>query len=367
MHHAPRILITEDERITAQHLRQILTRFGYEIIGVTSSGPAAIEKAGQSLPDLLLADIGLKGHLDGITVAAQIRERWHIPTVFLTAYADSETIKRARIAEPYGYLVKPFDEDELHATIEIALQQNSMRAAHDEQTRLNLNTIERTQEELIRTARKLVSAQEDERERIARDLHDDISQRLAVVSMKLTAMADQLPLESARFECEEISSALNSVSEDVRKLSHNLHPSAIEHLGLTAALRALAEDFERTESVPTRFSARDVPASLAHDTKLALYRIVQEALRNIAKHAAASSVEIALLGGANELYMSIRDTGTGFEVEKARTQPGLGLINMTQRALLIGADLHLTSTPDAGTYISVRVPLTQQKTAATGA
>jgi signal transduction histidine kinase len=355
--HAPRILIAEDERITAQHLRQSLTRFGYEVIGVTSSGPATIEEAAQKLPDLLLADIGLKGHLDGITAATQIREQWHIPTIFLTAYADSETIKRAQLAEPYGYLIKPFDEDELHATIEIALKQSSVLAARDEQTRLNLNTIERTQEELNRVARKLVCAQEDERQRLARDLHDDIGQQLALISMKLATMADKLPADEAKSECQEIMSAVNAVSDDVRKLSHNLHPSAIEHLGLKAALKALAEDFGETQSIPTRFSARDMPASLTHEVQLALYRIVQEALRNVAKHAAARSVDIALVGGANEIYLSIRDSGKGFPVEKARTEPGLGLINMAQRALLIGADLDLTSTPNAGTQISIRVPL----------
>lgn len=358
---APRILIAEDERITAQHLRQSLTRFGYEVVGVTSSGLAAIEQAGQKRPDLLLADIGLQGNLDGVTAATQIREQWHIPTVFLTAYTDSETIKRARSAEPYGYLIKPFDEDELHATIEIALQQSERITTRDEQSRVNLNTIQRTQDELDRVARRLVSAQEDERQRIARDLHDDIGQRLALISMKLMKVADQFSNDTARSECKGILSILDSLSEDVRKLSHNLHPSAIEHLGLAAALRSLTEDFEKTESIPTRFSARDVPASLTNNIKLALYRIVQEALRNIAKHAAARSVDITLLGGVDALYLSVRDVGKGFRIEKARTEPGLGIINMTQRALLIGASLDLTSTLDLGTQISVRVPLNQEK------
>lgn len=320
----PRILIAEDERITAQHLRQSLTRFGYEVIGVTSSGSAAIEQAGQKRPDLLLADIGLQGNLDGVAVATQIRKQWCIPTVFLTAYTDSETIKRAQIAQPYGYLIKPFAEDELHATNEIALQQNGLLASRDEQNRVNLNTIQSTQEELRRVTGRLVSAQEDERQRIARDLHDDVSQRLALVSMKFTKMADEFLGDAARAECQEVLTILDSLSEDVRKLAHSLHPSVIEHLGLTAALKSLTEDFEKTQSIATRFSARDVPASLTNDMRLALYRIVQEALRNIAKHAAAQSVDIALIGGVDELYLSVRDVGTGFQIEKARTQPGLG-------------------------------------------
>src|SRR4051812_9363952 len=122
----PRILIVEDERITAHHLQRVLIRFGYQVIAVASDGEAAIEEAGHKRPDLLLADIGLKGAVDGIEVANHVRRLWGIPTVFLTAYTDSKTMERARISEPYGYLTKPFAEDELHATIEIALQQKKL-------------------------------------------------------------------------------------------------------------------------------------------------------------------------------------------------------------------------------------------------
>src|SRR5579862_5386950 len=122
----PKILVVEDELITAQHLKQSLTRLGYRVVGVASSGAAALEAAAREMPDLNLADIRLQGDIDGIEVAAQFQRRWGIPTIFLTALADSETLKRAQVIEPYGYLVKPFSSDDLHAAIEIGLYRKAL-------------------------------------------------------------------------------------------------------------------------------------------------------------------------------------------------------------------------------------------------
>src|ERR1700694_65342 len=111
----PKILVVEDELITAQHLKQSLTRLGYHVIGVAASGAAAIQTAESGLLDLMLADISLQGNVVGIEVAAQFQRRWGIPTISLTALADSETLRRAQVIEPYGYLVQPFSADGLRA------------------------------------------------------------------------------------------------------------------------------------------------------------------------------------------------------------------------------------------------------------
>ena len=357
----PRLLIAEDERITAHHLRHVLTRFGYEVVAVTSSGEAAMVEAEQKRPDLLLADVGLKGTMDGIEVANVVRQQWGIPTVFLTAYTDSETMERARVSEPYGYLTKPFAENELHATIEIALQQKKLLEDRQRRSRDDLITIERNREEINILAGKLVTAQEEERQRVARDLHDDVGQRIALLSIKLSTLTEQLSSEREKAQCNEILADLDLLSDDIRNLSHNLHPAALEHLGLAPALRGLVEEFEERESIRTRFSARDLPTSLPSDVKIALYRIVQEALNNIAEHADAKSVDIALIGGSKDLYLSIRDVGRGFRLEAARTKPGLGLLSMAQRARLIGGTLDVHSEPSVGTRIDVCVPVVWEK------
>jgi len=116
------ILIVEDEAIIAKDLQVTLERLGYHVAGTTASGEVAIEMARRHLPDLVLMDIALKGQLDGIEAAAQIREVLGIPAIYLTAYADKATIERAKLTEPRGYLLKPFEEWELYAVVEAALR-----------------------------------------------------------------------------------------------------------------------------------------------------------------------------------------------------------------------------------------------------
>jgi signal transduction histidine kinase len=215
------------------------------------------------------------------------------------------------------------------------------------------------QEELTRLTAKLLSEQEEERRLLARQLHDDISQRLAAACINLSQLVDQLSGETAKSRCQRILSLLDALSEDIRFLSHELYPSALEHLGLATALQSLAREFEERESVTTRFSARDVPATLCHEVNLSLYRIVQEALKNVARHAAATSVDIAVGSRAEELYLSICDAGKGFTLGAAQPQIGLGLLSMIHRANLIGGTLDIDSEPGVGTRIMLHLPLSQ--------
>lgn len=121
-----KILIVEDEKIVAKDIHNCLRRFGYEVTAIASTGEEAIQKAVETKPDLALLDIRLRGETDGIVVAERIRDRLRIPVVYLTAYADEEMLRRAKPTEPFGYLVKPFGERELHSTIEMALHRHAM-------------------------------------------------------------------------------------------------------------------------------------------------------------------------------------------------------------------------------------------------
>jgi signal transduction histidine kinase len=123
------ILIVEDERIVARDIEKRLKKLGYHVVGAVASGEDAIRQARLALPDLVLMDIQLKGHLDGVQTAEQIHTDLDIPVIFLTAYADEETLQRAKVTEPFGYIVKPFDERDLHAAIEVALRRRLAEAA----------------------------------------------------------------------------------------------------------------------------------------------------------------------------------------------------------------------------------------------
>ncbi|HML26239.1 response regulator [Methanomethylovorans sp.] len=121
-----KILVVEDENIVALEIKKRLQKLGYIVPGVASTGEDAISKAEGILPDLVLMDIMLKGEIDGINAAGEIRKRFNIPVIYLTAYSDGDTIERAKLTEPYGYILKPFEEDDLRTTIEIALYRHQM-------------------------------------------------------------------------------------------------------------------------------------------------------------------------------------------------------------------------------------------------
>lgn len=356
-----RILIVEDERITSDHLRRLLKRRGYEIAGIASSGNDALDQMKQERPDLMLVDIGLPGICDGIQVAQRAREDYDIPVVFLTAFSDPDTIRRARISEPYGFIVKPFVEEELHATIEIALQQHAERKRRQEETLATTNVLSSTQEELRDVAARLLRIQEQERAQIARDLHDDVSQRFSLLQMLIEAVWQKLPAEIRNAQAADYSaivSELATLSQQLRDISHQLHPSILDDLGLVAALKNLADTFEGRYALPTRIIARNLSEEISLAVSIELYRIAQEALSNVARHAGQDvTVTITLQRSRGELDFSIADTGSGMDTEKLKSAQGLGLKSMAERAALVGGTLAIESALGEGTCIRVRVPL----------
>ncbi len=354
----PKILVVEDEAITADHLRRLLSRLGYDVVGVVGSGARGIELLEQTQPDLLLADIGLEDPIDGIAVATQAREVWGIPTVYLTAYGDAETMRRARITEPYGYLLKPFAEQELHATIEIALQQKIARSRQEQKEKAAAQLLVRTEDQLRAVTERLFSTQEGERKAIARDLHDDIGQKIALLQIEFEEACQKLPPGvQQRADFGKILTLIGELADSVREVSHRLHPSILEDLGLVAALRQLAETFHDRHGIPTRFSARKAPENLQPEVAVALYRIAQEALRNVAQHAGPAEVNIALVGGPDKVNLSIRDNGVGFDPESPSQRIGLGLISIVERVEAAGGEVTIQSRPQEGTRIQVKVPL----------
>jgi signal transduction histidine kinase len=356
-----RILIVEDERITSDHIRRLLRRLGYEIAGIASNGREALDRMKHERPDLMLVDVGLPGNYDGVQVARRARDDYEVPVVFLTAFSDPDTINRARESEPYGFIVKPFVEEELQATIEIALQQDTERKRRAEETLATAKILSSTKGELRAVTARMFRIQEEERAQIARDLHDDVSQRFALLNLSVEGLWQTLPVEirTARAaDFDGIVGELRALAQQLRDISHQLHPSILDDLGLVAALKNLAENFQRRYSLPTRVIARDVPAHIGVDLSVELYRIAQEALNNIVRHAGKDvTATILLQRGPGGLDFSIRDTGSGMDTENMKAANGLGLKSMAERAALAGGSLAIESVSGEGTCIRVRVPL----------
>jgi signal transduction histidine kinase len=214
------------------------------------------------------------------------------------------------------------------------------------------------QDALERLSGKLIDAQEKERGRIARELHDDICQRLAVLSLEIEhamGTSDVTPAQADRIQvawehCSEIAG-------DVQALSHELHCSMLDHLGMTAAVRDFCSVFSRQQGVVIEFTHVNVPTSLPKDVSLCLFRVVQEAVHNAVKHSGVSCFEVHLQGKPDRIDLEVRDAGAGFNLEKAQTNGGLGLISMQERLHLVKGAFTVESTTSHGTTIRASVPL----------
>jgi PAS domain S-box-containing protein len=221
-------------------------------------------------------------------------------------------------------------------------------------------SLRQTREGLRKLTAKLLHAQEEERRRIAREMHDDWTQRLALLGIDIVKLEKYLGTpEKARPLLRTMQEKLVELSEDVHALSRQLHPSILDDLGLVEALRSECASFSRREGVAVVYRPEHVPATLPKDVALCVYRVAQEALRNVAKHAAVNEAWVTLVATAAELLLRVEDKGVGFDPAGARSQPGLGLSSMEERVRLIQAELFVCSAPGAGTTVEVRVPLTR--------
>ena len=221
--------------------------------------------------------------------------------------------------------------------------------------------LQQSREDLQALAGQLLTAQEEDRRRISRDLHDDINQRLAMLSMDLRRMEKDpsSDLEHLRDEIRRVSECLTTVSDDVRQMAYRYHPSILEDLGLVKAVRRLVDDFSARTGITSSYVHKDPGALLSVEVTICLYRVVQESLSNITRHAQAAQVDVELICEDEVVSLSVRDDGVGFNVGKLAQVGGhLGLLSMKERVRLAKGTLEVESTPKHGTQIRVEIPLT---------
>lgn len=211
------------------------------------------------------------------------------------------------------------------------------------------------QQALEKVSGKLIEAQESERTRIARELHDDICQRLSLLSLELEQVSQTA--NGSRDRLIEIRRHCSEIAGDVQTLSHKLHSTKLDYLGIVAALRSFCHEFSKQQDVTVNFSHQNVPTSLPREISLCLFRIAQEALHNAFKHSETREFGIRLLGAADSMELEVTDQGAGFNLEAARKQGGLGLVSMQERIHLVKGSLSIESQPGCGTKVVARVPL----------
>jgi len=213
--------------------------------------------------------------------------------------------------------------------------------------------LERIEDERRRSGQLAMRAQEEERRRLARDLHDEVNQALTAILLRLEALAQETPPERAP-ELIELKRLVNQAMEELLNLARQLRPSALDDHGLVAALETQLKRFSARTGVEARLDTGGDPDRVAEVVQTAIYRVAQEALTNITRHAGATIVELVVAQTNGEVELRVSDDGRGFD-PTARGR-GLGLVGMAERARLVGGELDVRSAPGGGTTITLRVP-----------
>jgi signal transduction histidine kinase len=215
------------------------------------------------------------------------------------------------------------------------------------------------EEELRQLGGRLIKAQEEERSRVGRDLHDDLSQQLAVFSMELEELKRNIPEERGDLTSNVVSlmTRAQELNSHIHRLSYQLHPFKLHMLGLSAAIKSLCEEISDHRDLKIRFQHKGFPAALAPDISLCLFRIAQEALHNIVKHSGAREAKLVLTRNSEAVRFRVLDRGCGFDVEAAKMKKRLGLLSMRERLRLVGGEFSIRSRRSEGTQIDVLIPL----------
>jgi two-component system sensor kinase FixL len=206
---------------------------------------------------------------------------------------------------------------------------------------------------------RLIQAQEEAQMQLARELHDDLSQNLALLSIELEMFGQSPPAERGQIsgQMQEFAAQVKRLSSEVHRLSHDLHPAKLEQLGLVAAVRGFCKEFAAAHEMAIEFVDRSVPRAVPEDTALCLYRIAQEGLHNVVKHSSGTAARVELTMEGSELRLTVADDGVGFDPEKMRANGSLGLVSMSERARFVRGLLSVKSHAGKGTMVEVRVPI----------
>jgi signal transduction histidine kinase len=370
-----RVLIIDDEPANTRILERLLENAGYTDVRATNDPLEGMALCETWRPDLLLLDLHMP-EVDGYSILRQVTEPERGASrplvVVLTADVAPATRERALSLGAIDFLTKPFDH--LEALLRIRNHLSTRRLELDlveyataleervtERTvelRESLERLRETLEERRRLAARLVTAQEEERRRIAADIHDDTIQTMVAVGIRLELLARRLTQPDLRGEMDQLRSTVSESMSGLRQLLFELRPASLERTGLAAALEEYLDQAPRAGGpvYTLDVSLRTEPAL---EERVVLYRIAQEALANARKHAAATTVKVRLTDDGDGVRLEVRDDGRGFAPDRVQEQRGhIGLPSMRERAELSGGWCRVESAPGVGTTVTSWVPLT---------
>ena len=210
---------------------------------------------------------------------------------------------------------------------------------------VDVTDLKLAEEALSKLSGRLIDAQEEERKRIAREIHDDYNQRLAVLAIELESIEKEIgdSATESRTRLRKVWNKIVELSADLHSLSHRLHSSTLESLGLVAGVKAFVREFAVQQQIQVAFTHENIPRGVTEDVALCLFRVIQEGLRNIKRHSGSDSAEVRLEGFGEKLHVSVVDRGRGFDVNNCGPRPGIGIRSMQERLRSLGGQFEITS------------------------
>lgn len=348
------LLIVDDNASARETLIAMLESENYQI-ELAQDGFQALQMLNKLQPDLILLDVMMPG-MDGYEVCRRIRATpllAEVPIILLTALDDRASLLKGIEVGADDFLSKPVDRYELTARVRTITRLNRYRTLMEQRENLNKMTA------------RLVAAQEEERQRISRELHDDLGQALTTQMISLRNLQDDLsaPPKVLFERLQALHVQSYEIFVKIRRLAQDLRPPVLDALGLKVSMQTYCAEFTRRTHLPISFEVDDALPPLPDVYNITLYRVLQEALNNIVKHAQASKVWVDLSMEDERLVtLTIQDNGMGFEPERS-TSGGMGLTNMNERVSIAGGRLSINSLPKRGTILSAQFTLPASQTA----
>jgi signal transduction histidine kinase len=340
------VLIVDDNPTAREALVAILEGEGYEL-HQAKDGIRALQMLKQLQPDLILLDVMMPA-MDGFEVCRRIRATptlAEVPIILLTALDDHASLLRGIESGADDFLTKPPDRQELIARVRTITRLNRYR------------TLMEQRENIRRMAERVVAAQEEERQRISRELHDDLGQALTTHLITLRNLQQDLSLsrETLFERLQTLYDQSYEIFVKIRGIARDLRPPVLDALGLKVAMQTYCTEFTRRTHLPVIFEAEQSLPDLPDAYNITLYRTLQEALTNVIKHAHASQVWVDLSMDDDEVTLTIQDNGIGFGEEQPGSN-GIGLAGLRERITIAGGTLTVSSTPKRGTILSAQFP-----------
>jgi signal transduction histidine kinase len=358
------ILIVDDDQGNLMALQELLRGLGQKLV-LANSGEEALRCVLKDDFAVILLDARMPG-VDGFEAAKLIRERprsRHTPIIFITgAYEDVGSVFRGYEVGAVDYIVKPLDPQVLKSKISVFIELDAKNAALTREVAERMLTEERlreSEENLRALAARLQSVREEEQIRIAREIHDGLGQALTGLKMDLTWLAGKLPAEQKPLtsKIESMFHLIDDTIYSVRKIASGLRPEVLDEAGLAAAIGWQTKDFQQRTGIRCKVDLPPDSEGLDPGRSTALFRIFQEVLTNVARHASATRVDVFMRRDADMLTLEVQDNGKGITPAEILNPKSLGLLGMRERVLPFSGRIEIHGVRGRGTQVTVSIPL----------